>query len=327
MLTEWQKFAGKNSSLKVWEPTFTLIYEVAGTYSSAVETTPLAPEIVFNDGGIDSPVNRALDAIAFMKAFIDICDIPVGSDALLSEKLTQKITQELDDPLLVSANSLPEWCEFMLTKHKHLFSLTTRWNYLMATAFGTPRSIVWAQESLDNSHTQNNGAPQRRDDNSDFRIGRLKHERILVPRGDDLFNTAIEVFKFHAVRKSVLEIQYVEEEGTGLGPTLEFYALVAAEFQRKARAIWICDDHEDIQHKGEEQQTSFDGDNKPPGYYVRRQGGLFPAPIPPNTVESERACQLFKILGIFLGKVIQDGRIVDIPLSSVLLKLLCIVSF
>uniref|UniRef100_A0A0M3IXS9 E3 ubiquitin-protein ligase n=1 Tax=Ascaris lumbricoides TaxID=6252 RepID=A0A0M3IXS9_ASCLU len=31
---------------------------------------------------------------------------------------------------------------------------------------------------------------------------------------------------FHASRKSVLELEYVGEEGTGLGPTLEFYALV-----------------------------------------------------------------------------------------------------
>jgi hypothetical protein len=33
-------------------------------------------------------------------------------------------------------------------------------------------------------------------------------------------------------RKSILEVEFLEEEGTGLGPTLEFFALVAAEFQR-----------------------------------------------------------------------------------------------
>ena len=32
------------------------------------------------------------------------------------------------------------------------------------------------------------------------------------------------------------------EEGTGLGPSLEFYALVAAELQRKSLGIWLCDD-------------------------------------------------------------------------------------
>ena len=32
------------------------------------------------------------------------------------------------------------------------------------------------------------------------------------------------------------------EEGTGLGPTLEFYSLLAAELQRREYALWICDD-------------------------------------------------------------------------------------
>lgn len=46
----------------------------------------------------------------------------------------------------------------------------------------------------------------------------------------------------HAERKSVLEVEFVNEEGTGLGPSLEFYALVAAEFQRKALGMWLSDD-------------------------------------------------------------------------------------
>jgi E3 ubiquitin-protein ligase HECTD1 len=38
---------------------------------------------------------------------------------------------------------------------------------------------------------------------------------------------AIKVLKFHANRKSILEVEYFGEEGTGLGPTLEFFALVS----------------------------------------------------------------------------------------------------
>lgn len=48
--------------------------------------------------------------------------------------------------------------------------------------------------------------------------------------------------KHHAHRKSVLEIEFQGEEGTGLGPTLEFYALVAAELQCKNIGMWLCDD-------------------------------------------------------------------------------------
>lgn len=37
-------------------------------------------------------------------------------------------------------------------------------------------------------------------------------------------------------------MEFEDEEGTGLGPSLEFYALVAAELQRKSLGMWICDD-------------------------------------------------------------------------------------
>ena len=38
------------------------------------------------------------------------------------------------------------------------------------------------------------------------------------------------------------QVEFEDEEGTGLGPSLEFYALVAAELQRKSLGMWICDD-------------------------------------------------------------------------------------
>lgn len=52
----------------------------------------------------------------------------------------------------------------------------------------------------------------------------------------------MQVMKVHCDRKSILEVEFLGEEGTGLGPTLEFYALVAAELQRRDLGMWICDD-------------------------------------------------------------------------------------
>ena len=34
-------------------------------------------------------------------------------------------------------------------------------------------------------------------------------------------------------------MEFLEEEGTGLGPTLEFFALVAAELQRSDLGMWL----------------------------------------------------------------------------------------
>uniref|UniRef100_A0A915HDQ8 E3 ubiquitin-protein ligase n=1 Tax=Romanomermis culicivorax TaxID=13658 RepID=A0A915HDQ8_ROMCU len=62
---------------------------------------------------------------------------------------------------------------------------------------------------------------------------------------------------------------------------------------------------------------------KPIGYYVRRAGGLFPAPYPQNCPQLEQVCKLFRFMGTFIAKVLQDGRLVDLPLSKSFLKFLC----
>ncbi len=153
----------------------------------------------------------------------------------------------------------------------------------------------------------------------------------------------------------VFQIEFKGEEGTGLGPTLEFYALVAAELQKKSLGIWLCDDEfPDDQSRpvralafcittdssgihGCRQVTNhvtsvgmrslFQIDIgrgvKPAGYYVQRSCGLFPSPLPQDTSDIERVEKRFFFMGTFFAKCIQDSRLVDIPLSRPLLKLMC----
>lgn len=137
--------------------------------------------------------------------------------------------------------------------------------------------------------------------------------------GETLLDWAIQVMKIHASRKSILEVEFQGEEGTGLGPTLEFYALVSAELQRRDLALWICDD------ETMELEDNIDlGEGlKPPGYYVRRPAGLFPAPLPQNSEVCDKAVKYFWFMGVFLAKVLQDNRLVDLPLSKSFLKLMC----
>lgn len=53
---------------------------------------------------------------------------------------------------------------------------------------------------------------------------------------------------------------------------------------------------------------------KPPGYYVTRAGGLFPAPLPQDAAICDRVCKYFWLLGVFLAKVrkIIRNKILDI---------------
>ena len=92
--------------------------------------------------------------------------------------------------------------------------------------------LVWLQNQRDQNMERARGS-LRREDIHEFRVGRIKHERVKVPRGDQLLEWAMQVMKVHADRKAILEVEFKDEEGTGLGPTLEFFALVAAELQRE----------------------------------------------------------------------------------------------
>jgi hypothetical protein len=62
---------------------------------------------------------------------------------------------------------------------------------------------------------------------------------------------------------------------------------------------------------------------KPPGYYVVRETGLFPAPYPQDHANLDKVVEHFRVLGIFMAKALQDGRLVDMPLSRSFCKLLC----
>lgn len=62
---------------------------------------------------------------------------------------------------------------------------------------------------------------------------------------------------------------------------------------------------------------------KPPGFYIQRSCGLFPAPLIQDSENIDRIVQLFHFLGIFLAKCLQDTRMVDLPLSQPFLKLMC----
>lgn len=104
------------------------------------------------------------------------------------------------------------------------------------------------------------------------------------------------------------------------GPTLEFYALIAADLQRRDLGIWLCDD--ELMTAANETPVDKGEGVKPPGYYISSSYGLFPAPLPNNSQQMDRAVKLFHFLGIFIGKALQDNRLVDLPLSYSFLKLI-----
>ncbi|KAJ8668132.1 hypothetical protein QAD02_009795 [Eretmocerus hayati] len=346
-LMQLTELGSKQEKLRrIWEPIYTIIYRETKDDDSSGRATPVANlysrhtnqstngctvEDVLqllrhvyvlgaNNNGLNN--NRTIQEF-----FDEDSELSwVHPDDFTSKKITNKIAQQIQDPLALAAGALPSWCEELARSCPFLLPFETRRLYFSCTAFGASRSIVWLQTQRDAvlERQRAPGLSPRRDDVHEFRVGRLKHERVSVPRGDKLLDWAEQVLKVHANRKSILEVEFVGEEGTGLGPTLEFFALVAAELQRKDLGLWLCDD-EDPQFENELNPTVEENSQRvrSAGYYVRRPSGLFPAPLPQNSEACDRSCRYYWFLGVFLAKVLQDNRLVDLPLSRPFLKLMC----
>jgi E3 ubiquitin-protein ligase TRIP12 len=109
----------------------------------------------------------------------------------------------------------------------------------------------------------------------------------------------------HAGNPSILEMEYQDEVGTGLGPTLEFYANTSKEFARRRIHMWREND-------------ASSGDEE----FLHVLNGFFPAPLPDGkSVEEERILYLFGGLGRFVARSMLDSRIIDIHFNPLFFRL------
>lgn len=116
----------------------------------------------------------------------------------------------------------------------------------------------------------------------------------------------MKVMELYGSSPSVLEVEYFEEVGTGLGPTLEFYSTVSKEFSKKKLKLW-------------RENESVHGDE-----YAFGKRGLFPAPMSEEQATSEsgkKQLQLFKVLGKFVARSMLDSRIIDISFNPAFFRI------
>jgi E3 ubiquitin-protein ligase HECTD1 len=65
--------------------------------------------------------------------------------------------------------------------------------HILSFDYSCNRAIVWLQGKRDQHLERHRGPVPRRDDGGEYRVGRLKHERVKIPRGERLLEWAIEV--------------------------------------------------------------------------------------------------------------------------------------
>jgi E3 ubiquitin-protein ligase TRIP12 len=218
----------------------------------------------------------------------------------INTKLTAKMNRQLEEPLIVASNCLPGWSEDLARLFPFLFPFETRHLFLQSTSFGYSRSMMrWQSNQSEND--------DRRDRRRDERplMGRLQRQKVRISR-TRILESAVKVMEMYGASPSVLEVEYFEEVGTGLGPTLEFYSTVSKEFSKKKLKLW---------RENESEETSE---------YAFGKLGLFPAPMSEDQADTEVSKKLlhfFKMMGKFVARSMLDSRIIDISFNPTFFRL------
>ncbi|KAG7900678.1 hypothetical protein KL925_003897 [Ogataea polymorpha] len=229
---------------------------------------------------------------------------PGATDTLfLNYKLTAKLNRQLEEPLIVASGTLPDWSVHITRQMPFLFPLDTRVFFLQSTSFGYSRLInLWQTRSNQDEEASGSGG------NSASQLGRPVRHKLRLSR-KKLLQGAIKVMDCYGTIPGVLEIEYFDEAGTGLGPTLEFYANVSKEFAKAKLNMWRTNGRTYF-----DSTSSSDSESE----YVKFETGLFPRP---NAKPSSKVLHLFSVLGKFVARSLLDSRIIDFEFNPLFFEI------
>eukprot|EP00760_Papus_ankaliazontas_P034769 PhM_4_TR7470/c0_g1_i1/m.64324/K10590/TRIP12; E3 ubiquitin-protein ligase TRIP12 len=215
---------------------------------------------------------------------------PFCSDVYVNPKLTNKILKLLSDPLLLCSGCLASsWCNSLVVDCPFLFPLNVRRSFFEMACLGPTRALLRLQERLSDEGDANQ-----------LRIGRVHKQKVRLSR-DNVLEAAKKLVDAYGQTRCFVEIEYYDEVGTGLGPTMEFYTLIGRALRKRDQKLWVTDDAEDAED-----------------VYVRAPGGLYPNPATPSTAN----VAMFRFVGSMVARALFDRRILDLPFSIPVLRVL-----
>lgn len=194
---------------------------------------PKLPDVVnVQDASLDvlallrivNALNRHWSALYFSVPHINI----IPQSEFVHSKIAAKASRQLQDPLVIMTGNLPQWLQQIAAACPFLFPFETRQLLFYAVSFDRDRAL---QRLLETTPDLNSS------DTSERVTPRLDRRKRAISR-EDILKQAEAIIQDFGHSKALLEIQYENEVGTGLGPTLEFYALVSTELQRCDLSLW-----------------------------------------------------------------------------------------
>ncbi|EDS38382.1 thyroid hormone receptor interactor 12 [Culex quinquefasciatus] len=222
--------------------------------------SPLVPFLVSKLPEVVTVQDASLDALCMLRIINALnrhwatlyFSVPqshiIPQTEFIHSKIAAKASRQLQDPLVIMTGNLPQWLQQIAAACPFLFPFETRHLLFYAVSFDRDRAL---QRLLDTTPDLNSA------DTSERVTPRLDRRKRAISR-EDILKQAESIIQDFGHSKALLEIQYENEVGTGLGPTLEFYALVSTELQRCDLGLW---NDSDSYKNNNNQQSSAIADN------------------------------------------------------------------
>ena len=209
----------------------------------------------------------------------------------LNTKIERLAKKQLQDPTQILLVSTDNWVKSLCSHCPFILAFNTRMMMFRMYCFDKPRSLYFLTQHAKGGNIAGLSIPG-------LNIGKLQRLKLKVNR-KAILDCGVKVMNSHGSTHTLLEFDFFDESGSGLGPTLEFYSLSSAAL-RELDFLWRPMD----------------------------KGTLFPAPINPDNWESgikgvstSKICQLFKYAGWLCARTIIDDRLSDLPFADIFWEL------
>ncbi|KAF6071938.1 HECT-domain (ubiquitin-transferase) family protein [Candida albicans] len=231
-------------------------------------------------------------------------------------KILFRMNNNFSNGGVVASGTLPGWSIHLTKQFPFIFPFETRIFFLQSTSFGYSRLIHQWQLRTNQGGDDNVGSTSTNQGNNQrMQLGRPTRHKVRISR-KMMLQSAVKVLGMYGSTPGILEIEYFDEEGSGLGPTLEFYSTVSKEFSKKKLRLWRDEEPR--------QASDVDVDVDDESYVVNKYG-LFPKPMDKTQLSSEngrKVLYFFSSLGKFIARALLDSRIIDFNFNPVFLSLI-----
>lgn len=306
-----KKRSAKVEPQEVWSKPHTITYRRVS--SSIPKNTESQVTSFLNEWDAIEPITDSILKLlkllfTFNQLMMDKSVVVLTPEKFMNWKLTVKLNRQLEEPLIIASGTLPNWSILLTKGYPFIFPLETRLFFLQSTSFGYSRLIHnWQIRGIQEQGDEQNGHALVNNQMGGLQLGRPLRRKVRISR-KHILQSALKVLQLYGSSPGVLEIEYFDEVGSGLGPTLEFFSSVSMDFSKKSLYMWR---DERVDDKNSE--------------FVNSPNGLFPRPIDQLLIDSEngrKVLYLFSALGTFVARSLLDSRILDFSFNIFFLKLI-----